>query len=219
MVLFYEEIEYARAVAFEFLKVGIERQEHSFYICSRADKDFLETEFKESSYGPNWRFNYDFLVSMKPINDFLHIENTLDLTYDDKRSYYSIKEAPNLIKGIKQITKEKQTVDKNINKNTSSSQSRLVLQCIDNIETADQAQNIVKWEKTFRNSQLREGLPDISLICMYPVDDNIETLKGESLLYSPFMNELIEIYDGIIFANSNWQGVAYDFLHRRKLEK
>lgn len=212
MVLFYEEIEYARAVVFEFLKAGIERQEHSFYICSSADKDFLETEFNESSYGPRWRFNYNFLISMKLIDHFLHIENTFDLTCDYKRRYYSIKEAANLIKGIKRISKEKQRVDKNNNKNSSSSQSRVVLQCIDKIETADQTQNIVKWEKNFRNSRLRESLSDTSFISMYHVDDNIEALKGESLLYSPFMKELIEIYDGVIFANSNWQGATYDFI-------
>jgi hypothetical protein len=47
---------------------------------------------------------------------------------------------------------------------------------------------------------------------MYPVDDNTKALKGESLLYSPWMKELIDIYDGVIYANANWQGVAYDFI-------
>jgi hypothetical protein len=93
-----------------------------------------------------------------------------------------------------------------------TTQSIIVLQCIDAIQTADQTQNIIEWEKTFRNTLLRKNLPDTSLICMYPVDDNTKALKGQSLLYSPWMKELIDIYDGVIYANANWQGVAYDFI-------
>jgi hypothetical protein len=33
-----------------------------------------------------------------------------------------------------------------------TTQSRIVLQCIDAIQTADQTQNIIEWEKTFRNT-------------------------------------------------------------------
>jgi hypothetical protein len=57
IVLFYEEIEYARTVTFKFIKVGIERKEHSFYIHAKGVKEFLENEFKETMYGPNWCFN------------------------------------------------------------------------------------------------------------------------------------------------------------------
>jgi hypothetical protein len=66
VALFYEDVEYAKTITFEFLKTGVENKEHSFYIYSiGGDKDFLETEFKESIYGPTWRYNYDFIFSMK----------------------------------------------------------------------------------------------------------------------------------------------------------
>jgi hypothetical protein len=43
------------------------------------------------------------------------------------------------------------------------------------------------------------------MICTYPVHNIIPTISD----YGRWMNELLEIYDGVIFARKFWKGVAF----------
>jgi hypothetical protein len=46
------------------------------------------------------------------------------------------------------------------------------------------------------------------MICTYPVHNIIPTIS-DSGNYGRWMNELLEIYDGVIFARKFWKGVAF----------
>ena len=88
----------------------------------------------------------------------------------------------------------------------------MVLRCIYKTETEEQTLSNLIWERKFRNRTIRKALPDTAVLCTYPVDDIIEILNGNSLLYSAWMAKLLELYDGVIYANQDWTGAAFDFV-------
>jgi len=51
MVMFYEEPQYARAVAFEFIKSGLAKNEPCAYI-SNEDQSLLMNDMRDSSIDP-----------------------------------------------------------------------------------------------------------------------------------------------------------------------
>ena len=50
-VLFYENAEYSRSICFAFLKDGLEKDEHVFYLTAKEDKDFLNEFIEKISRG------------------------------------------------------------------------------------------------------------------------------------------------------------------------
>ena len=214
-VLFYENAEYSRSICFEFLKSGMENQEHSFYITAKEDKDFFKNEFIEKMYGPNVIYQYNDTSNARFKEDLFHGQNISDLASRQVNRVGNINSE--IVDIVKDIIQEKQgdLVNKNNNSsdnNSSGSSSRLILRCIHKIETQNQIQDNITWERNYRNIKLRQDLPNTSLICTYPVDKIIEVLEGKSKAYSPWMTDLLEIYDGVIYARNNWTGAAFNFV-------
>jgi hypothetical protein len=48
-----------------------------------------------------------------------------------------------------------------------------------------------------------------TMMCTYPVNNIILTIS-DSGSYGKWMNTLLEIYDGVIFARKFWKGVAFN---------
>jgi len=46
------------------------------------------------------------------------------------------------------------------------------------------------------------------MICTYPVDNIIPTISDTGS-YGKWMIDLLEMYDGVIFARKLWKGVAF----------
>ena len=222
-VLFYENAEYSRSICFAFLKDGIEKDEHVFYLTAKEDKDFFKNEFIEKMFGPNITYEYNNTPDV-PFNEKLfHGENIPSLSdISSNKTVDEINdEIVNIVKnnninnnGDKRSHIETNNNNNNSNNNNPPSDNRImmVLRCLHKIETRDQIQYNISWERNFRNIKLRQNLPNASLICTYPVENIIEVLKGKSKVYSPCMTNLLEIYDGVIYARNNWTGTAFNFV-------
>jgi len=80
---------------------------------------------------------------------------------------------------------------------------RVVLRCIFQTDTEEQIRSNLKWEHDYRYRDLK-GLRG-TMICTYPIIPTI----SDSGDYGRWMNDLLEIYDGVIFARKFWKGVAF----------
>ena len=83
---------------------------------------------------------------------------------------------------------------------------RVVLRSIFKTDTEEQIRSNLKWERDYRYRNLK-GLRG-TMICTYPVNNIIPTIS-DSGNYGKWMNDLLEIYDGVIFARNFWKGVAF----------
>ena len=180
IVLFYEEPEYARMILFEFIKSGLSQREHCVYV---SDENIEIVKREMSDAGIN-------------IHDF--IKNTLLL----------IHQIPNLAPSrIPQIAFER-LEQVTLHPWTKEDQpDRLVLRCIFKVDTEDQIKSNLQWEHDYRHRDLR-GLGG-TMICTYPVNNIIPTISNPGN-YGKWMNNLLEIYDGVIFARRFWKGVAFN---------
>ena len=77
--------------------------------------------------------------------------------------------------------------------NKKKESKKIALKCLHKIETKEQIKNNILWEKNYRNTILRDALPNCSIICSYPINDILSTIKGESSIYSEWMADLLEI--------------------------
>jgi hypothetical protein len=66
----------------------------------------------------------------------------------------------------------------------------------------------LKWEYDYRFKNLKNF--GTTLVCTYPVNDIIPTISDSIGPYGKWMNTLLEIYDGVIFARRFWKGVAFN---------
>ena len=46
------------------------------------------------------------------------------------------------------------------------------------------------------------------MVCTYPINDIIPTISDSKGSYGKWMSDILEIYDGVIFARRFWKGVA-----------
>ena len=155
IVLFYEDIEYSRSITFMFLKSGIEKREHCFYITPKEEeKNFLKKEFKEIMYGPNITYEYNTTPNAKFHESLLHLENVFDLASKESEMRYDL--TNNLINTVKRVI-QPSSERNNVANNRVSKYNRMVLKCIHKIKTTDEIQNNLLWEKNFRNSLIRKA--------------------------------------------------------------
>lgn len=84
---------------------------------------------------------------------------------------------------------------------------RLVLRCNFKINTQDQIQSNLELEQKFRAKDLNhlQG----TMICAYPASNIIPTICDSEGDYGKWMSDLLELYDGIIFARKFGKGVAF----------
>src|SRR5215467_7536033 len=179
IVLFYEELEYARMILFEFIKNGLSQREQCVYV-SEENIEMVKREMSDAGID---------------IHDF--IKNELLL----------IHQIPNLAASripqvafdrLPQITLHPWTKE--------AQPDRLVLRSIFEVDTEDQLISNLQWERDYRYRDLK-GLKG-TMICTYPVNNIIPTISDLGN-YGKWMNNLLEIYDGVIFARKFWKGVAF----------
>jgi hypothetical protein len=181
IVLFYEETEYARIILFEFLKNGLLNKERCVYI-SEENVEAVEREMSDAG-----------------INTEEFMKNEL----------LSVHQVPNLA-GYSNIT---QTALENLSQfalhpwTKDGRPDRLVLRCIFKINTQDQIRSNLEWERQFRAKDLKHSQG--TMICTYPVSNIIPTISDSKGDYGKWMSELLELYDGVIFARKFWTGVAF----------
>jgi len=87
---------------------------------------------------------------------------------------------------------------------------RLVLKFINKIDTEEQIKSILKWEHEYRLKYLKNG--KTSLLCAYPLDNILPAITESTGPHAKWMNDLLTIYDGVVFARRFWKGVAFNLL-------
>ena len=201
VVIFYEEAEYQRMIAFKYIEKGLLNKEQCYFITtSKDDIEFVKRDLQES-IGVNNDGGDDKVI--KDTDNF--IKNNLLYIHilPDFFDYpYGIE---NTVKDIAKIVKTSnyQFCSTNDQINTPiTTTKRVALFCMHKIETMKQIQTNVEWEKKYRNNLLRSFLPDCSIICTYQVKDILKTIKGESSLYSEWMANLLKLYDAVVYARA-----------------
>jgi hypothetical protein len=142
VVIFYEDIEYARTIILKYIENGLLNSEQCFLISVNEDKKFIEREIQESIN--------EISSKIIDINEYikyslLYVGNIFDIY-------------------------------------------------------------------NYPNTILRDALPNCSIICSYPINDILSTIKGESSIYSEWMADLLEIYDAVIYARRYWKGAAFNLI-------
>ena len=84
---------------------------------------------------------------------------------------------------------------------------RVVLRCIFKTNTEEQIRSNLEWEREYRLKNLKPVLGTV--ICTYSVNNIVPTISDSVSGYSKWMSELLELYDGVIFARKFWKGVAF----------
>lgn len=218
IVLFFEETEYARAILFAYLIQGIEKKENCFYITSKEDKFFIKKEFeysflkfRESHKEYKNKFEDNFL-KIKKLPNLFEYPNGLDQATKDilgvLKSGYLYTSS---LKGYFDNESDKEVNDK-VKSKKGSDTKRTVLRCMHEVITREQILKNIEWEKKYRNTVFREKIPDSSIICTYPVDNIMAVIEGNSTMHSPWMTELLNIYDAVIYAKLNWRGAAFNLV-------
>jgi hypothetical protein len=85
---------------------------------------------------------------------------------------------------------------------------RIVLRCVYKINTQEQIESNLKWEHEYRLKELKDGTTTI--LCTYPVDNIMLTISDSTGAYGKWMNDLLSMYDRVIFARRFWKGVAFN---------
>jgi hypothetical protein len=167
-------------ILFEFIKSGLSQREHCVYV-SEENIEIVKREMSDAG-----------------INIHGFMKNELLL----------IHQIPNLAASrIPQIALER-LVQITLHPWTKEDQpDRLVLRSIFEVDTEDQIKSNLQWEHDYRHRDLK-GLKG-TMICTYPVNNIIPTIS-DSGTYGKWMNDLLEIYDGVIFARKFWKGVAFN---------
>lgn len=214
IVLFFEEAEYARMIAFKYLEKGLHNRQQCFYITTQKEEPrFIIQELKESIVKDKGVYENNGYIDNAIKNNIINIKSIPDLFGYDGGLDKAIKDILNIVK-TPTISKMPylQVID-NIGKSdnhNNENAKRTVLRCVHKIETEGQIMTNLKWEKEYRNTILRKELPDSSIICTYPINNIISTIKGQSNKYSEWMSKLLEMYDAVIYANNYWKGAAFN---------
>jgi len=181
IVLFYEEIEYARVISFQFIKGGLEDNKMCSYL-SDEDVETVKREMVDNGIDVN-KFTMNGLlhIYVLPCKTSYHTRNT------------HIKE-----NGLENI----------ISNSTGPGQGdRIVFKCIYKINTEEQIKSNLKWEREYRLKEFKNRTT--SILCTYPVENIIPELSDSTGAHAKWMSDLLNMYDGVIFARRFWKGVAF----------
>jgi len=85
---------------------------------------------------------------------------------------------------------------------------RTVFKCIYKINTEEQIKSNLKWEREYRLKELKNRTT--SILCTYPVENIIPELSDSTGTHAKWMSDLLNMYDGVIFARRFWKGVAFN---------
>jgi hypothetical protein len=202
VVIFYEDIEYARTIILKYIENGLLNSEQCFFISANDDNKFIKREIQDSiNEISSKNIDIDKYIKYK----LLYIDNLHDIYNYPNGIENAIKDIINIIKIQSSSYVYNTFEDINI-KGTK----KIALKCIHTIETREQIKNNILWEKNYRNTILRDTLPNCSIICSYPINNILSTIKGESSTYSEWMADLLEIYDAVIYARRYWKGAAFN---------
>jgi hypothetical protein len=182
IVLFYEELEYAKRISFQFIKSGLVHHEDCSYL-SEEEVQAVKREMSDSGIDVNAYVD----------NNLLHIFQVPSLADYERGT------------DIKKEQDFAQTILKDPSKIRKS--DRIVLRCVYKINTEEQIKSNLKWEHDYRFKNLKDA--GTTVVCTYPVNDIIPTIS-DSGPYGKWMNTLLETYDGVIFARKFWKGVAFN---------
>ncbi|MGC2573698.1 MAG: MEDS domain-containing protein [Candidatus Nitrosopolaris sp.] len=181
IVLFYEEIEYARVISFQFIKGGLEDNK----MCSYLSDEDVETVRREMA-------DNGIDVDKFTMNGLLHIYQCPCKTNYHTRNTH-IKEH-----GLENI----------ISNFTRPGQGdRMVFKC-HKINTEERIKSTLKWEREYRLKELKNRTT--SILCTYPVENIIPELSDSTGAHAKWMSDLLKMYDGVIFARRFWKGVAFN---------
>ena len=186
IVLFYEEAEYARMILFEFLNSGLVQKERCSYI-SEEETDSVKREM------------YDAGIS---VHEYLNNKQLLIHQIPNLADYYSFSHShvrPLALERLSQLAVRAEARD--------SQPDRLVLKCVFKVNTQEQVRSNLEWERDYRNRHLKRL--DGTLVCTYPVNNILLTISDSIGDHGRWMSNLLEWYDGVIFARKFWKGVAF----------
>ena len=192
IVLFYEELEYAKVISFQFIKNGLVHKKDCRYL-SEEDVEAVKREMFDAGIGVN-----------KYIQDHqLHIYQVPSL------SDYHHYPADSQIEGKRKASL--QPVEMILNDSpTMREADRIVLRCVYKITTEQQIKSNLQWEYDYRFKNLKHFRKTV--VCTYPINDILSTISDSTGLYGKWMNNLLEIYDGVIFARRFWKGVGFNLV-------
>jgi DcmR-like sensory protein len=184
VVLFYEEVEYARMLLFEFLKSGLMQNKRCSYI-SEEGIEMVKREMYDAGIGTDEFLNNGRLLVHQIANlaDHPHIP-------------------PLELERLSQLALHPGT------KKNGGQPDRLVLKCIFKINTQQQIRSNLEWERDYRDRDLKRLHG--TMICTYPVNNILFTISDTLGDYGKWMSSILELYDGVIFARKLWKGVAFN---------
>jgi hypothetical protein len=180
IVLFYEEPEYARIILFEFLKSGLDQKERCIYI-SEEEPESVKREMSDAGI--------NIEQSMK--NELLFLHQVPNLSGNARI-------APDALERLSQFALHPWT--------KYDHPDRVVLRCIFKVDSREQMLSNLEWERDYRVRDLKRLRG--TMICTYPVNNIIPTIS-DSGDNGEWMSNLLELYDGVIFARRFWKGVAF----------
>jgi hypothetical protein len=198
IVLFYEELEYAKMISFQFIRNGLSRRKDCSYL-SEEEIESVRREMSDSGIDVN-----KFMQ-----NNLLHIYQVTSLTdYDPRDSSHDddVQTEPIAVDGGEHKATDDTAILRNPSKIKQS--DRIVLRCVYNVNTEEQIKSNLKWEHDYRFKNLKDA--GTTVVCTYPVNDIIPTISDSTGPYGKWMNTLLETYDGVIFARRFWKGVAFN---------
>jgi hypothetical protein len=164
IVLFYEELEYAKMISFQFIKDGLVHQKDCSYL-SEEEVGLVKTEMSDIGIGVN-KFTS---------NNQLHIYQVTSLTDYNPRDSHNGQTEPIAVDG-----EHKAADDTAILRNPSKikQSDRIVLRCVYNVNTEEQIKSNLRWECDFRCKDLKRS--GITLVSSYPINDIISTVSDST---------------------------------------
>ena len=190
IVLFYEELEYAKMLSFQFIKTGLVHKKDCSYL-SEEDVEAVKREMTDSGLGVN-KYIKDHqlhIYQVPSLTDYHHQPNDSHIEGKEKAS--------------------QQPIDTILKDSVTMRQAdRIVLRCVYKITGEQQIKANLRWEYDYRVKNLKHFRKTV--VCTYPINDIISTISDSTGLYGKWMNNLLEIYDGVIFARRFWKGVGFN---------
>jgi hypothetical protein len=194
IVLFYEELEYAKMISFQFIKNGLAHHKDCSYV-SEEEEEAVKREMLDNGID----------VKKFTQNNQLHIYQVTSLTNHNPRDPRKIKEGKEeAAEGQDYIYNYSAILE---NPSKAGQSDRIVLRCVYKVNSEEQIKSNLKWEHDYRFKSLKNS--GATVVCIYPVNDIIPTISDSTGPFGKWMHDLLEIYDGVIFARRFWKGVAF----------